>query len=235
MKTVIANKSGVVIKTKLAAAVAASLLLLVLVLGQHLQVSAQNEPLTISTTGLTCTNNVCDLGTGNVGTFLNLSISASGGSGPTPFTWKLVSGKLPAGLKMAKFFGVESTEITGTPTTVETSTFTVQVTDGAGDTAQQAFSITIDHPLPLVITSGSCCSDGTVGSAYHTNFFADGGVQPYTWSIASGQLPPGLKLDRRAPAGLSGTPTTAGTFNFTVAVTDKTRTQTTEPGSITIN
>ncbi len=235
MKAAMAIGNRVVIKTKRAAVVAASLLLLVLILGQPVQVSAQNQPLTINTTGLTCTNGVCDLGTGNVGTFLNLSISASGGSGPTPFTWKVVSGKLPAGLKMARFFGVESTEITGTPTRVEASTFTVQVTDGAGDTAQQAFRITIDPPLPLVITSGSCCPDGTVGTAYHTNFFADGGVQPYTWSIPSGQLPPGLTVDKRVPAGLSGTPTTAGTFTFTVAVTDKTGTQTTEPGSITIH
>ena len=95
-------------------------------------------------------------------------------------------------------------------------------------------SLTIDPPQPLVITSGPCCADGTVGTAYHTNFFAEGGVQPYTWSILSGQLPPGLKVDARTPAGISGTPTTAGTFTFTVAVTDKAGTQTTEPGSITI-
>jgi hypothetical protein len=169
-----------------------------------------------------------------VGTFLNLAISASGGAGPTPFTWKVVAGKLPAGLKMAKFFGVESTEITGTPTRVETSTFTAQVTDGAGDTAQQGFRLTIDPPQPLVITSGSCCADGAVGTAYQTNFFADGGVQPYTWSISAGQLPPGLTLAKFAPAGLSGSPTTAGTFTFTVTVTDKAGMQTSEPGSITI-
>src|SRR5438093_2301025 len=144
-------------------------------------VSSQSQ-LAIDTTGLTCTNGVCDLGSGNVGTFLNLSISASGGSGPTPFTWRVVSGKLPLGLKMDRFFGVQSTEITGTPTRVETSTFTVQVKDGAGSIAQQAFSLTINSPLPLVITSGSCCTGGTVGAAYHTNFFADGGVQPYTWA-----------------------------------------------------
>jgi len=85
-----------------------------------------------------------------------------------------------------------------------------------------------------VITSGSCCASGTVGVAYQTNFFAAGGVQPYKWSIPAGQLPPGLALIARPPAGISGTPTTAGTFTFTVAVTDKTGTQTTEPGSITI-
>jgi hypothetical protein len=207
--------------------------LLILGFAQIATVSAAT--FTINTTGLTCTNGVCDLGTGNVGTFLNLSISSSGGSGPTPFTWRLVDGKLPAALKMAKFFGVESTEITGTPTKVGTRTFTVQVTDGARDTVQQAFSITIDPPLPLVITSGSCCPAGTIGTTYNTNFFASGGVQPYTWSIASGQIPPGLTLAPRPPAGLSGTPTTAGTFNFTVAVIDHAGTQTTEPGTITIS
>src|SRR6266568_3115295 len=144
-------------KQLLVAVVASSLLLVDLGLPRH--VSAQNSPLTINTTGLSCGNGVCELGTGNVGTFLNLAISASGGSGPTPFTWKVVDGKLPAGLKMARFFGVESTEITGTPTKVETSTFTARVTDGAGAQAQQAFSLTIDPPRPLVINSGACCPD----------------------------------------------------------------------------
>src|SRR5262249_3035871 len=196
---------------------------------------AQNPPLTILTAGLTCANGVCDLGTGNVGTFLNLAISSSGGAGPTPFTWKVVQGRLPRGLKMARFFGVESTEITGTPTRVETQVFTAQGTDGAGDTAQQAFRIAIDSPLPLVITSGPCCAAGAVGAAYHTNFFAGGGVQPYTWSISAGQLPPGLTLAPKPPAGLSGTPTTAGTFTFTVTVTDRAGTQASESGSITIS
>jgi Putative Ig domain len=139
-------------KRKLATVVAAGLMLSALVLPHR--VSAQSQPLTINTTGLSCSNGVCDLGSGNVGTFLNLSISSSGGSGPTPFTWRVVTGKLPAGLRMAKFFGVESTEITGTPTKVETSTFTAQVADGAGDTAQQAFTLTINPPRALVITSG---------------------------------------------------------------------------------
>jgi Putative Ig domain len=85
-----------------------------------------------------------------------------------------------------------------------------------------------------VITRDSCCADGTVGTAYRANFFADGGVQPYTWSIVSGQLPPGLTLSKSPPIVLSGTPTTAGTFTFTVAVTDKAGTQATLPSSITI-
>ena len=223
-------------KNRLMGFVAASALLVVLgiVLGVPRPASAQT-PLTISTVGLTCTNGVCVLGTGNVGTFLNLAISASGGAGPTPFTWRVVAGHLPAGLKLAKFFGVESTEITGTPTKVETSTFTVQVQDGAGATAQQAFSLTINPPLPLVVnTPSGCCSPGTVGTPYSVQFFAVGGVQPYTWALVAGQFPPGLSLARDGL--LSGTPTTTGTFTFTVQVTDKAGTQATGgPFSITVS
>jgi len=221
-----------------AAIVAASSLLVVLgvVLAFVRPVFAQT-PLTISTVGLTCTNGVCDLGTFNVGTFLNQSLDATGGSGTStgPDQWRVVAGHLPAGLKMAKFFGVESTLITGTPTKVETSTFTVQVQDGAGDTAQQAFSITINSPLPLVVnTPSNCCSPGTVGTAYSVHFFAVGGVQPYAWALVAGQFPPGLRLDKSGL--LSGTLTTAGTFTFTVQVTDKAGAQATGgPFSITVS
>jgi hypothetical protein len=51
-------------------------------------------------------------------------------------------------------FGVYSVQIAGTPRQTGTSTFTLQVTDGAGHTARQAFTPTIDAPLPLLITSG---------------------------------------------------------------------------------
>ena len=193
------------------------------------------QPLVVITAGFSCTNGVCTLGPGNVGTFFNEYVTSSGGQGPTPYTWKLVAGSLPSGLSMTKFFGVYSTQISGTPSQVQTNTFTLQVTDGVGHIAQQAFTLTIDPPVPLVITSGSCCPAGTVGTAYHTNFFASGGVQPYSWSIPSGQIPPGLKLASSPPAGLSGTPTTPGTFTFTVRVTDSTGTHTDEPGSVTIN
>ena len=122
------------------AILAGSLLTLASLPGQAL---AQTEPLPIRTVGLACTTCVCDLGAGNVGTFVNLAISATGGAGPTPFQWKVASGKLPAGLTMAKFLGVESTEIAGTPTKAEVQTFTVQITDGTGTTAQLAFSLQI--------------------------------------------------------------------------------------------
>src|SRR5262249_58485236 len=126
--------------------------------------------------------------------------------------------------------GVHCVPTPGPPATAQPTTFTIQVQDSAGATAQQDFSLTITPPRPLVITSANpCCPAGAVGTAYHVNFFADGGVPPDTWSIIAGQIPPGLSLAPSAPAGLSGTPATAGTFTFTVAVTHTARTHITHP------
>lgn len=57
-----------------------------------------------------------------------------------------------------------------------------------------------------------------VGRTYEAQFTPNGGVPPYTWSLAAGALPAGLAL---APTGgVRGTPTAAGDFPFTVRVTD---------------
>jgi hypothetical protein len=57
----------------------------------------------------------------------------------------------------------------------------------------------------------------TVGSAFSQNLTAFGGTAPYTYAV-TGSLPPGLA---RSGALISGTPTTAGTYSFTVKATDK--------------
>jgi len=54
---------------------------------------------------------------------------------------------------------------------------------------------------------------GTIGTAYNSTLIATGD-EPITWSIGSGSLPNGLDL--LADGKISGTPTTSGTFNFTV-------------------
>jgi Putative Ig domain len=208
---------------------------LLLALGQPRVGSAQtSSPPVILSAGLTCTNGVCELGPGNVGTFFNVAISESGGQGPTPFDWRIIAGALPDGLSFdGPSCGVHCAHVFGTPQTAQTTTFTVQVTDQAGQSAQQTFSLTINPPRPLVITTPSnCCPSGAVGTAYSVHFFVDGGVQPFAWSLVAGQFPPGLQLD---PSGLlSGTPTTAGTFTFTVRVTDQSGQQATGQFSITI-
>ncbi len=72
-------------------------------------------------------------------------------------------------------------------------------------------------PQSLEITSLSLPTALT-GSAYATSLSASGGTTPYTWTIASGSLPPGLSL---SPNGkITGTPSDAGSFTFTVRATD---------------
>jgi hypothetical protein len=156
------------------------------------------------------------------------TLTSVGGKGP--FTWALASGTLPPGLSISAA-GV----ISGTPTTLGSTQFKVQVTDSqtptaAVDTATN--SITVNNPLAVTTAS---LPAGSLNVPYNALLAASGGVPPYTWSISSGSLPAGLSL---AASGLiSGTPTTQGTQTFTAQASDS---QTpagtaTAPLSLTIN
>lgn len=78
------------------------------------------------------------LSSGTVGTAYSASVSASGGT--SPYSYEVTSGSLPNGLSMSS-----AGAISGTPTTEETSTFTVTVTDSAETPATdtQELSLTI--------------------------------------------------------------------------------------------
>jgi hypothetical protein len=86
---------------------------------------------------------------------------------------------------------------------------------------------------PVALTATAPFHGDEVGVTYApVTLSATGGVQPYTWSISSGALPNGLTL---GPDGtVSGNPTTAGTFGFTVQVADSGDSTATMPGSIPI-
>ncbi|HXS62251.1 MAG TPA: putative Ig domain-containing protein [Streptosporangiaceae bacterium] len=74
---------------------------------------------------------------------------------------------------------------------------------------------------------------GEVSVGYSNTFTVTGGTSPYNWSISSGSLPPGLSLNS-STGTVSGTQTTAGTFSFTVKVTDSSGLSATKDTSITI-
>ena len=166
------------------------------------------------------------LPSGAIGHAYSATLTADGGT--APFTWSIGSGSLPAGLSLDPQTGV----IYGTPTTSETSTFTVDVADSspAQETASASFSIRI--PLPLVITTTSL-PGGIIGQAYSYQVAADGGTAPVTWSIGSGSLPAGLSLNTQGGV-ISGTPTTSGTSTFTVELADSAAVQQTASASLSI-
>ncbi|MEE8573877.1 MAG: SBBP repeat-containing protein [Thermodesulfobacteriota bacterium] len=74
---------------------------------------------------------------GSKDTAYSASMLASGGDGS--YTWSVSAGSLPTGLSLNTSTGL----ISGTPTTLGTSTFTIQLTDGNSDIATQAYTLTV--------------------------------------------------------------------------------------------
>lgn len=74
---------------------------------------------------------------------------------------------------------------------------------------------------------------GEVGVAYTpVALAATGGVQPYTWTVTTGALPDGLSLG--SDGSVSGTPTRAGGFSFTIQLADSGGSASALPGTIAI-
>jgi len=140
-------------------------------------------------------------------------ITASGGK--APYTYAVSAGSLPPGLSLNPSTGA----ITGTPTAGGTFTFTVTATDSAGpphNSGSETYALVVNPPT--ITLSPSTLPSGTVGSAYGTHTIsASNGTSPYTFAW-TGTPPPGLMLS--SAGALSGTPTTAGSFSFTIKATD---------------
>ena len=161
---------------------------------------------------------------GTAGTAYSQTLAGTGGT--IPYTWTVSAGALPAGLSLSSA-GV----LSGTPTTGGTSNFTVKLTDAAGGSATQNYTVTISGGVS--ITTASPLPVGDVGTAYAQTFAASGGTAPYTWTVTSGAVPAGLTL---TSAGvLSGAPTTAGASTFTILVTDNASGTASKSFTVTIN
>ena len=146
---------------------------------------------------------------GTTGVPYSQTVSASGGS--APYTFALTTGSFPTGLSMTSA-GV----VSGSPTAAGTYGFTITATDAFGSSGAQLYSVTI--AAPAIILSPSTLPGGTTGVPYSQAVTAIGGTTPYNFAVTAGSLPTGLSL---TSAGvLSGTPTVAGNYGFTITATD---------------
>jgi Putative Ig domain len=166
---------------------------------------------------------------GTTGTPYSLQMTANL---PDAKMWS-VSGSLPPGLAINQTTGL----ISGTPTTAGSYSFTVQATIDAQRTDTK--SLTIVVRAPLAITAGSRpFENGTrtarteVGLPFSANFAASGGVAPYTWT-QNGTLPEGIEFDA-TDGSLIGAAEVAGTYRFTVTVTDSEARRVTYAGTIAV-
>ena len=137
------------------------------------------------------------------------------------------TGSLPLGLTLST-----SGVLSGTPTTVGTYTFTVTATDAVGSAASQSYTVVI-NPTVTLTTSPTLTSWTPHQPGYSQTIHATGGTGSFTFALTSGSLPPGLTLGTGGV--LTGTPTTAGTYVFTVTATDKVGASGSQPYVLTIS
>ncbi len=137
--------------------------------------------------------------------------------GVPPLSWTVASGSLPAGLSLAASTG-DTVNIVGKPTTGGNSTFTIGVTDAAGESASsQPLNIVVST---LAFTTTSPLPPAQVGTAYSDQIAATGGTGTLSFAVASGStLPAGFAL---SSAGLltASNPSAAGNYSFGITVTD---------------
>ena len=132
------------------------------------------------------------------------NLAASGGT--LPYTWRLASGSLPAGLSLTS-----AGAFTGSPTNAGTSTFTAQVTDAASHSATASLALTVDLP-----STGKFDGPAELPRAYVQSALANTPANGKTWLVSDSA---GLQSALNASAcgdtiSLQAGATFSGTFSF---------------------
>lgn len=159
-------------------------------------------------------------------------LSATGGQ--PPYTWFVDGGMPPPGTSLS-----DAGVLQGAPTNPTTVSFGVTVVDSATPPQSASRSVTVQtRALDLVLAIATVgAPDGRVGIAYNLPLKAYAGSPAYTWSITTGSasLPPGILLTNAGSSwSLTGTPTSSGTFPFTIKCEDSLLSSKTQALSITV-
>ena len=137
-----------------------------------------------------------------------VGVSYSDGVSATNATsYSVASGSLPPGISLSSNNG----SISGFPTTAGTYSFRISANNSFGSTLTSTLSITVAPPAPVWI-------DQTINpTAYEDAPYSDGvsASNSPSYRVSSGSLPSGISLST-STGSITGTPTTAGTSNFTV-------------------
>ncbi len=175
------------------------------------QLSIIINPLPVSLTIITSS-----LPSGTIGHAYNALLQATGQNTVLPYAWSIQSGALPNGLTLSN--SGNDGVISGTPTESGAFNITIRVRDNANpqNTATRDFTLTINR-VQITISS---LSDATVGAAYYVDLSAGAANLPAqaVWEVTNGTLPTGLLLE--AIGHFEGTPTQAGTYTFTIRISE---------------
>ncbi|MEO0061734.1 MAG: hypothetical protein RLZZ08_294 [Pseudomonadota bacterium] len=177
--------------------------------------SVANNSYTLTVRAPTITIAPASMPTATVGAGYSTTIVASGGT--APYSYAVTAGAFPAGLSLNNSTGI----ISGVPTAGGAYNFTITATDSTGGAGapyagSRAYTLSVAAPS-LVLTPGTLATP-VVGVPYSQAFTVSGGIETYSFAVTSGVLPAGLSLGSNGV--LSGTPTTAGPFQFSITATD---------------
>jgi hypothetical protein len=174
-----------------------------------------------------------------VGTPYAFTFTETGGGGAPVFT---ALGGLPNGLTLSP-----AGAIIGTPQAAGAFNLQVSVTDGLQPLVRR-FLLPVRLPIPPILDigiAGTTFGDLVVGQNTNITLNANSGAPPYSWSLASGSLPPGLQLLSGAAVSttnfapgttlLAGQPTTAGTYSFDLIATDSAGAQVRRTYTVTVS